>query len=33
MAVVPAAGLVTIGLVMTVALVLSREDFAPTTWP
>jgi len=32
MALVPATGLVTIGLVVFIALVLSRADFAPTTW-
>lgn len=32
MAIVPATGMVTIGLVVFIALVLSRADFAPATW-
>jgi hypothetical protein len=32
MVAVPAAGMITIGLVVFVALVLSRADFAPATW-
>lgn len=32
MAAVPATGMITIGLVVFIALVLSRADFAPTTW-
>lgn len=32
MAVVPATGMITIGLVVFIALVLGRADFAPTTW-
>lgn len=32
MVAVPATGMITIGLVVLVALVLSRADFAPTTW-
>jgi hypothetical protein len=32
MAMVPATGMITIGLVVFIALVLSRADFAPATW-
>jgi hypothetical protein len=32
MVVIPAIGMITIGLVVFIALVLSRADFAPSTW-